>query len=168
MILQLYQLSCCFYHDTIVYHDSTSNDKMQNSTWIILYIARFMHIMSHQNKSKHKLIIAQWIIHTRRTIMWSTQTTLINKSFNFIIILRFKCLIYVYHDNKKLYHITIMDLCDRYYHTIDIIAHHYLFICMMSKQSPMIWLKWLWEQQEVFKLTVNDVHIVLWYAFFTL
>jgi len=81
-----------------------------------------MHILSHQNKSKHKLIIAQWIIHTRRTIMWSIQTTLINKKFNFMIILRYKYLIYVYHDNKKLYHITIMDF------VIDI--SHYQYYCI--------------------------------------
>jgi len=120
-VVCLYQL-WCFYHDTIVYHDSKSNDKMENSTWIILYIVCFIHIMPHQNKSKHKFIIVQWIVHTRRTIMWSTQTTSINKSFNFMIILRFKCLIYVYHDNKKLYHITIMDLCDRYI-TLSILLH---------------------------------------------
>jgi len=122
MILQLYRLSWFFYHNTIVYHDSMSNDKMQNSTWIILYIVCFMHIMSHQNKSKYKFIIAQWIIHTKSIIMWSTQTTLINKRFNLMIILRFKCLIYVYHDNKKLYHIMIMDPCDRYI-TLSILLH---------------------------------------------
>ena len=35
-----------------------------------------------------------------------------NKCFNFKSILRFKCLVCVYHDNHKYYHITIMDLCD--------------------------------------------------------
>jgi len=142
MILQLYWLSWCFYHDTIVYHHSTSNDKMQNSTWIILYIVRFMHIMSQQNISKHKLIIAQWIIHTRRTIMWSTQITLINKSFNFMIILRFKCLIYVYHNNKKLYHITIMDLCDRYCTPLKLISTycHFYRSRLMFQHLCEVWL----------------------------
>jgi len=111
-----------FYHDTIVYHDSASNDEMQNSTWIILYIVCFLHIMPHQNKSKYIFIIAQWIIHTRRIIMWSTQTTLINKSFNFMIILRFKCLVVYIMIIKKLYHIMIMDLCDRYI-TLSILLH---------------------------------------------
>jgi len=67
-------------------------------------------------------IIAQWIIHTRRAIKRLTQTTLINKSFNFMIILRFKCLIYLYHDNKKLYHITIIGLCN-WYITLSILLH---------------------------------------------
>jgi len=116
MILKLYQLSWCFYHDMIAYHDSTQmiKYKIQHESFYTLYIVCFIHIMPHQNISKHQFIIAQWIIHTRRTIMWSTQTTLINKSFNFMIILRFKYLIYLYHDNTKLYHITIMDLCDCY------------------------------------------------------
>jgi len=39
-----------------------------------------------------------------------------------MILLRFKCLIYVYHDNTKLYHITIMDLCDRHI-TLLILLH---------------------------------------------
>jgi len=69
--------------------------------------------MPHHNKSKHKeFIIAQWVIHTRRTIMWSTQTTLINKGFNFMIVLRVKCIICVCLNNKKLYHIIVMDLCN--------------------------------------------------------
>ena len=37
--------------------------------------------------------------------MWSN-------SFNFKGIVRFICPVSYYHDNHKLYHITIMDLCD--------------------------------------------------------
>jgi len=52
-----------------------------------------------------------------------------------MIILRFKCLIYVYHDNKKLYHIMIMDPCDRYI-TLSILLHiNNLWLCV-SEDSP--------------------------------
>ena len=82
-----------------------------------------MHIMPHQNKSKYKLIIAQ--------CKWSTQTTFINKFFNFMIILRFICLIYVYHDNKKPYHHNNGSLWS-IYHTIDIIGYHYKKLMIFS------------------------------------
>jgi len=87
------------------------------------FIQRLFHAYNAiPNKSNDKFIIAQWVIHTRRTIMWSTQTTLTNKSFNFMIILRFKCLIYAYRDNKNYYHIMIIDLCD-WYITLSILLH---------------------------------------------
>ena len=91
---------------------------------IVLYTTLFvlMHIIPHPKWIICKFIIAQWIVQTRRTLMWLTQASLVNKSFKFMVILRLKCLVCVYHNNHQLYHITIIDLYN-WYITLSILLH---------------------------------------------
>jgi len=95
-----------------------------------------MYIIPYWNRSKCK-----FIIHTRTTIMWSTQTTLINK---ILISWLFKCLICIYHSNKKLYHIMIMDLCN-WYITLLILLHitcWYNILLIYVWQLPYLFELW--------------------------
>ena len=59
MILQLYQLSWWFNHDTMVYHDSKTNSKITEPLFL-------MPAIPHSNS---KFVMVQWMIYTRTTIM---------------------------------------------------------------------------------------------------